>query len=144
VVSDAKIIACSACGQKNRVQASATGVPHCAKCEAALPWLVDVSTGNFRAGVEASPVPVLADFWAPWCAPCRMVAPVVESLASDLAGKLKVAKVNTDEQPDLGMRFGVRGIPTLILFENGREKDRITGALPGPALRRWVDSKLAS
>jgi thioredoxin 2 len=71
-----------------------------------------------------------------------MVEPVVEQLATDLAGRLKVAKINTDEQPGLGNRFGVRGIPTLILFENGREKDRITGAMPAPAMRSWLELRL--
>jgi len=87
-------------------------------------------------------VPVLADFWAPWCAPCRMVEPVVERLAVDLAGRLKVAKINTDEEPQLGSRFEVRGIPTLILFRDGKEADRVTGAMPAPELRAWVESRL--
>jgi thioredoxin 2 len=143
-MSDNKVLKCPRCGQQNRVKAAAAGVPHCARCGAPLPWLVDVSSSDFQTGVEASPVPVLADFWAPWCAPCRMVAPAVEKMAADLAGKLKVVKINTDEQPDLGSRFGVRGIPTLILFESGREKDRVTGAMPGPQLRSWVDARLKS
>lgn len=141
--TDGTVAACPACGQKNRIKPAATGIPLCASCGHALPWLVEVSTSGFHAGVESSPVPVLADFWAPWCAPCRMVAPVVERIATDLAGRLKVAKVNTDETPELGNRFNVRGIPTLILFENGREKDRITGAMPGPAMRSWVEQRLA-
>ncbi len=140
---DSAVLECTACGQKNRVKPAASGVPHCAACGHALPWLIDVSTSNFHAGVESSPVPVLADFWAPWCAPCRMVAPVVERIATDLAGRVKVARINTDEAPELGNRFGVRGIPTLILFEHGREKDRITGGMPGPAMRRWLEERLA-
>ena len=142
-MSDTKVLACPTCGQKNRVKVAAAGVPHCAKCGAALPWIVDVSNADFAASNDSA-VPVLADFWAPWCGPCRMVAPAVEKIAADLAGKLKVVKVNTDEQPELGARFGVQSIPTLILFEGGREKDRIIGARPAPALRGWLDSKLAS
>lgn len=137
------ITACPSCAQKNRVLASAAGIPCCAKCGAPIPWLVDISAADFRTGVEDSPVPVLADFWAPWCAPCRMVAPVVERLAGDLAGRLKIAKVNTDEQPALGERFAVRGIPTLILFDGGREMDRVTGALPAQALRTWLETRLS-
>ena len=136
------IVACARCGQKNRVRPVAKGTPHCARCGADLPWLVDVTAAEFADAVEHSPVPVLADFWAPWCAPCRILAPTVERLSVELAGKLKVVKINTDEQPALGERFGVRGIPTLILFAGGRERDRVTGALPAPALRSWVDSRL--
>lgn len=141
-MSETRVLTCPHCGQKNRVAVAASGVPHCAKCGSALPWLVDVSTSDFKSAVEASPVPVLADFWAPWCGPCRMVAPAVEKVAADLKGKLKVVKINTDEQPELGSRFGVQSIPTLILFEQGRETDRIIGARPEAALRGWVDEKL--
>jgi thioredoxin 2 len=143
-MSDPRVLTCTSCGQKNRVKVAAAGVPHCAKCGAALPWLVEISSDDFQSGVTGSPLPVLADFWAPWCGPCRMVAPAVEKIASDLAGKLKVVKINTDEQPELGQRFGVRSIPTLILFDGGREKDRVIGARPAPALRSWVDEKLST
>ena len=143
-MSDSKILACPNCGQKNRVQVVASGVPHCARCGSPLPWLVDISSADFQSGVADSPLPVLADFWAPWCGPCRMVAPAVEKIAGDLAGKVKVVKINTDEQPELQARFGVRGIPTLVLFEDGKEKDRVIGARPAPALRSWLDESLAS
>jgi thioredoxin 2 len=143
-MSDTKVLTCSSCGQKNRVKVAAAGVPHCARCTAALPWLVDISTADFQPGVAESPVPVLADFWAPWCGPCRIVAPAVEKIANDMAGKIKVAKINTDEQPGLQARFGVRSIPTLVLFEGGVEKDRVIGARPAPALRAWLDEKLRS
>ncbi|HXM54713.1 MAG TPA: thioredoxin [Candidatus Dormibacteraeota bacterium] len=139
---DSKVLACARCGQRNRVRAAAAGLPHCGKCGGAMPWMVEVGSGDFAAAVEQSPVPVLVDFWAPWCGPCRIVAPVVEQLANDLAGRLKVAKVNTDEQPDLGGRFGIRGIPTLVLIHRGSERDRVTGAMPGPALRQWVETRL--
>jgi thioredoxin 2 len=143
-MSDARVVTCPSCGQKNRVKVTAAGVPHCARCGAALPWLVDVGAGDFQSSVVESPVPVLADFWAPWCGPCRMVAPAVEKAATDLAGRLKVVKINTDDQPELQARFGVQSIPTLVLFENGREKDRVIGARPAPALRSWLDEKLAA
>jgi thioredoxin 2 len=143
-MSDTKVLACPNCGQKNRVKVAATGVPHCASCGAALPWLVELAAADFQSGVADSPVPVLADFWAPWCGPCRIVAPAVEKVATELAGKLKIVKINTDEQPELGARFGVRSIPTLVLFEHGKETDRVIGARPAPALRQWIDSKLAS
>ena len=143
-MSETRVLTCTSCGQKNRVMVAAAGVPHCAKCASALPWLVDVSAADFQSGVAESPVPVLADFWAPWCGPCRMVAPAVEKIANELAGKLKVVKINTDEQPELGERFGVRSIPTLVLFEGGKERDRVIGARQAHALRNWLDEKLGS
>ena len=111
-------------------------------CGAALPWLTDSSEGDFPAVVEQSTLPVLVDFWAPWCGPCRVVSPVVEQIANDLPGKLKLVKVNTDDAPNLSQRFGIRGIPTLILFDHGKPAGRVTGALGAPALRNWVEQNL--
>jgi thioredoxin 2 len=141
-VSETNVVACPNCGQNTRVRAAAEGVPHCPKCGKPLPWLTESATADFAAVVERSPIPVLVDFWAPWCAPCRIVAPTVESLSRELAGRLKAVKVNTDQDPALQERFGVRGIPTLVLLEGGKERDRVTGALPPDALRRWVAERL--
>jgi len=143
-MSEPKVVTCPKCGQKTRVQPAAGGVPHCPKCGEALPWLTDTSTSEFNSVVEKSPIPVLIDFWAPWCGPCRIVAPAVEHLSEELAGKLKVAKLNTDDEPELGERFGVRAIPTLVLMDGGRERDRVTGALNVNALRSWVDTRLSA
>jgi len=120
------------------------GLIHCAKCGKPLSWLVETSTSDFDAVVGKAPIPVLIDFWAPWCGPCRIVAPAVERLSEELAGRLKVVKLNTDDEPALGERFGVRAIPTLVLMEGGRERDRVTGALNLNALRSWVETRLAS
>jgi thioredoxin 2 len=92
--------------------------------------------------VEQSPIPVLIDFWAPWCAPCRIVAPAVERLSQEFAGQLKAVKVNTDLAPALQERFGIRGIPTLVLMDGAKERDRVTGALNVNALRSWVEQRL--
>jgi thioredoxin 2 len=141
-MSDAEVQACPSCGQKNRVRADAEGVPHCGKCGEALPWHAETHAADFQAVVERAPIPVLIDFWAPWCGPCRIVAPAVEQLSQELAGRLKVVKLNTDDEPGLGQRFGVRSIPTLALWEGGKERDRVVGALNVNALRSWVESQL--
>jgi len=99
----------------------------------------NVTDATFDAQVLRSPLPVLVDFWAPWCGPCRMVSPAVEEIGRQHAGKMKVVKVNTDENPAHASGLGIQGIPTLILFRNGREVDRIVGAAPKPQLQKWVE-----
>ena len=135
------IIVCPNCGTKNRVRPQPTGVPRCSVCHTLLPWIVDASAGEFDEEITAS-VAVLADFWAPWCGPCRMVSPAVESIARDHAGHLKVVKLNVDEAPQISERFAIRGIPLLVLFRDGAEVDRRVGALPPAALRQWLEPHL--
>jgi len=103
---------------------------------------VHVTDNSFEADVLNSDIPVLVDFWAPWCAPCRMVGPVVEELAGEYDGKLRVAKVNTDENPNRANALGIRGIPTLIVFKGGEEVDRVVGAVPKPMLAQMVDKAI--
>jgi thioredoxin 2 len=135
----AEIVTCANCGKRNRLPAAARGVARCAACHTALPWLTAAGDGDFEQVVTASSLPVLLDLWAPWCGPCRVVAPGVEQAARDLAGRLKVVKVNVDEAPRVAERFGVHGIPTLLILRQGREVARQVGAVPPPALRRWVE-----
>ena len=97
------------------------------------------SVESFDADVLQSPVPVLVDFWAPWCGPCRMVAPVVESIAAQLGDKLKVAKVNVDEQPALAERYSIQSIPTLLIFKGGQVVDTIIGYVPENELKKRVE-----
>lgn len=90
----------------------------------------EVSDSSFEAEVLQSPLPVLVDFWAPWCGPCKAIAPVVAELAKEYAGRLKVVKINVDDHPQTPSRYGVRGIPNLILFKAGQVRDQIVGAVP--------------
>ena len=131
--------ACASCGKKNRIPVVAAGSPVCAVCKAPLPWLVGATADTVDAALDAN-VPVLVDLWAPWCGPCRMVAPIVEQIAGERAGQLKVVKVNIDELPHVSARYGVQGIPTLLVLDRGREIGRQVGAAPASTLRRWLDS----
>jgi thioredoxin 2 len=127
------ILSCASCGTKNRIRPSARGVPACASCHASLPWLVHASDATFDVEAEAQ-VAVLVDLWAPWCGPCRFVAPILEDLAREYAGRLKVVKVDVDQNPALAQRFQASSIPTLVVIRDGRVVDRIVGALPKPQL----------
>lgn len=129
----AAVLSCRACGARNRVKPVARGAPRCARCKAMLPWLVEADTASFDAEATAS-VPVVVDLWAPWCGPCRTIAPVLDELVTRHAGRLKVVKVNVDEEPALAARFGARSIPLLVVLRDGHEVDRVVGALPGRAL----------
>jgi thioredoxin 1 len=104
--------------------------------------VVELKDSNFEQEVLKSTLPVLVDFWAVWCGPCRMMGPVVEQAASEYKGRLKVGKLNVDDNPDLAARYGVRGIPTLILFANGKVKAQTVGAQPREVLKSFIDSNL--
>jgi thioredoxin 2 len=127
------ILTCASCGKKNRIRPSERGAPHCGSCGAILPWLVSATDATFDTEARAS-MAVLVDLWAPWCGPCRFVAPVLEEMSRDYAGRLKVVKVNVDENAGLARRFDARSIPTLVVLRDGRVVDRIVGAMPKPDL----------
>jgi len=142
---EAQVIKCPSCGANNRVPADKlrTGLePVCGRCKTPLyasTHPVIVTDANFAEQVERSPLPVLLDMWAPWCGPCRMIAPVIEQLSGELAGRVKVAKLNTDENPITASRFNVRSIPTLLVLKDGQEVDRIVGALPKQEILRRLE-----
>jgi thioredoxin 2 len=139
-----ELIRCGHCGQMNRVPAAAAGTPRCGKCHQPLPWIADADDATFAEVAEAARLPVVVDLWAPWCGPCRMVSPALEQLARDLAGKVKLVKVNVDTSPQISQRFGVQAIPTLLVLRRGQVAARQTGAVPLAALRTWVDNALAA
>ncbi|HEX5204894.1 thioredoxin [Paractinoplanes rhizophilus] len=135
----ANVITCPACQKKNRVRPTANGTPRCGACRQPLPWLIEATDATLAAELQAS-VPVLLDLWAPWCGPCRTMAPVLEQLAADRAGHLKIAKVNVDQNPATASRFRAQSIPLLVLTHGGAEVDRRTGALPSHQLRAWLEN----
>lgn len=139
--SNGTIIQCPSCQTKNRVKPTPRGTPRCSTCHQPLPWAVTADQSDFEAEITSS-VPVLVDFWAPWCGPCRMISPIVERLASRFAGKFKVVKVNVDENPALAAKYQAQSIPLLVLFEGGKEVDRQVGALPEPQLAQWLEPRL--
>jgi thioredoxin 2 len=137
------IIGCPTCNARNRVGPIAQGVPRCPRCKSTLPWVVDADAGTFTAETTAS-VPVVVDFWAAWCGPCRMISPVLEDLAKRHAGHLKVVKVDVDANPGLATRFGAQSIPLLVVIRDGKEVDRVVGALPRSALEQRLGPVLAA
>jgi thioredoxin 2 len=141
--SGGMIIGCPTCNARNRVGPIAQGVPRCPRCKSALPWVVDADAGTFTAETTAS-VAVVVDFWAAWCGPCRMISPVLEDLAKRHAGHLKVVKVDVDANPGLATRFGAQSIPLLVVIRDGKEVDRVVGALPRAALEQRLGPALAA
>jgi len=144
-MSEPLLIRCSACGATNRVpreRLQAGLQPVCGRCKSTLSvdgTPLDVTDGEFAEEVEKSPLPVLVDMWAPWCGPCRFVTPAVEELAAELAGRLRVAKLNVDQNPATAARFNIQSIPALLVFKGGREVDRIIGAQSKSEIRRRIE-----
>jgi len=149
---------CPKCGAKNRVDESAAVVsqPVCGKCGAKLPEInaVDAAAANGKPqvvtdatfatdvlGASAS-VPVLMDCWAPWCGPCRMIAPILDQLAAESGGRYQIVKLNVDENPQTSAQFQIRSIPTLLIFKHGKMVDQIVGAVPKQTIAAWLQAQL--
>lgn len=145
--NDNMIITCPKCGVKNRVPVSKINDrPVCGKCReplgagASSDAPLDITDNSFENEVLAFNGPVLMDCWAPWCGPCRMLSPVIEQIAKDYTGRLKVVKLNTDENPKTAMKFNIQSIPTMLLFNKGQQVERMTGALP----RQEIEKRIAT
>jgi thioredoxin 2 len=147
---ESTLIRCPACGATNRVPGEkiARGLrPRCGRCRTPLAPAGDgpvtVTDATFATEVERSPLPVLLDAWAPWCAPCKMIAPVIEQLAAEMRGRVRVGKLNVDENPATAARFDLRSIPTLLVLKDGREVDRIVGVQPKAEILRRLMALVA-
>jgi len=136
------VVTCPHCGRRNRVPSVADGVPRCGNCHNSLPWIAEAGDDDFAAIAERASIPVLVDFWAPWCGPCRMVSPALEQLATERAGVIKLVKVDVDRAPALGQRFQIQAVPTLLVLRGGEVAARQAGAAPVAVLRRWLDDAL--
>jgi thioredoxin 2 len=137
-----RTIRCPNCQKNNRIPAAAQGVPKCGNCHQSLPWITDADDASFAEVAQQATIPVLVDLWATWCGPCRMVSPALEKVATDLAGRIKLVKVDVDASPTLSRRFEVQAVPTLMVLDRGEVIARQAGAAPAPALRQWVDRAL--
>jgi thioredoxin 2 len=149
-MSTERLLKCPSCGTTNRIPPPQPGrAAICGKCKTPLETSAATSAGpipvtdsTFAEQIERSSTPVLLDLWAEWCGPCHMLAPTIDQLSSELAGRIKVAKLNIDQNPNTANRFGVRSIPTLLVLKDGREVDRLVGVQPKQEILRRLQTFL--
>lgn len=138
-----KHVVCPACGAVNRIPADKLEAgPACGKCRKALfnGQVLKLDSDNFKQHTTRNDIPVVVDFWAPWCGPCKMMAPAFERAASDLSPHVRLAKLNTEDEQAIAARLNIRSIPTLVVFKNGREVARQAGAMQAEDIKRWVQN----
>jgi len=146
-MSFSRKVVCPYCQAVNRIPAERLeDNPKCGQCgeEIFRARPVDLDKESFHSHLSRSEVPVLVDFWAPWCGPCKMMAPAFEQAAVSLEPRVRLAKLNTDEAQEIAAEYGIRSIPTMILFDKGREIARQSGAMMGGAIENWVEAQLAT
>ena len=137
-----ELMRCDNCAKMNRVPTAASGLPRCGSCHVALAWIAAANDDTYDDVVATAAIPVLVDLWAPWCGPCRSVSPVLEKLAHQFAGRVKLVKIDVDQSPAASRRFAVQGIPTLLVLERGEVLARQVGAAGEQALRAWLEQAL--
>ncbi|NOQ89069.1 MAG: thioredoxin TrxC [Gammaproteobacteria bacterium] len=140
-MSDTKHIVCPACSATNRIPAAKLDAgPACGKCHKALfnKHPISLNADNFQKHIKHNDIPVVVDFWAPWCGPCKMMAPAFEQASHDLSPSVRLAKLNTEDEQSIGARLNIRSIPTLVIFKNGKELTRQAGAMSAAEIKSWI------